>query len=385
MSAKLRLALVLNVIAPARLALYSGLARHFDLHIIHGAHESNRSSWKSMEEQVPEAVATTAWGWQFRMARRAEGQVIDSQHIHIRPGILRELLQFRPNAVISNEMGFRSVVSLLYGMIFRIPVWIWWGGTLHTERHIGIARKALRFFISRSVSHWISYGASSTEYLISLKVPQSRIVEIQNPVDERQFADAPAAAEFDLQPRPVLLCIGQLIARKGIALFLQAAARLQAEGEVFSILLVGDGPDKVALEQKVTDLGLRHVSFHKSRRPGELPAVYRSADALIFPTLEDVWGLVANEAILSGLPVLCSQYAGCARELFPPQNIFDPEDEDEFVRKLRNAVHGQLAPADPSRLVSNAANLEKLVRAIQSTLPSTQFVYSGKDSYQNNS
>ena len=373
---KLRVALLINAIAPSRIAIYAGLAREFDLRIVRGGREGNRTSWHGLDKQIPNAVVKQAWGWQLRIARKAEGQVIDHQHIHIRPGILWELIRFRPNVVIANEMGFRTMTALLYGLLFRVPVWVWWGGTAHTERNIGIARRALRFLISRLVSHWISYGKSSTAYLVGLNVPRSHIVEVQNSVDERPFiADPPA--EFDLQPRPVVLCIGQLIARKGVIHFLQAAARLQKEGESFSILLVGDGPDKAALERQIVDLGLENVHLHKSRRPEQVPAVYKSADIVVFPTLEDVWGLVVNEAILCGRPVLCSRYAGCAEELLPAEDIFDPEDQNEFTRKLRTALRRQMASPDRSRLLSTSENLERLVGAIRSSLAGNRHAFRG--------
>ena len=96
-----------------------------------------------------------------------------------------------------------------------------------------------------------------------------------------------------------------------------------------------------------------------------MPAVYRSADVLVLPTLEDVWGLVANEAMLCGLTVLCSKYAGCARELFPPQNVFDPDNAEEFTRKLREAVQGQLVASDCSRLKTTPQILADLIRALE--------------------
>jgi hypothetical protein len=77
-----------------------------------------------------------------------------------------------------------------------------------------------------------------------------------------------------------------------------------------------------------------------------------------------VWGLVANEAILSGVPVLCSRYAGCAPELFDSESIFDPADEQEFVAALRRAVTGQLPRADKSRLRSSAAVGELIANAV---------------------
>ena len=102
-----------------------------------------------------------------------------------------------------------------------------------------------------------------------------------------------------------------------IDLLLKAAAVVQQEEHEFSLLLVGSGRDKQELEALAKDLQLKNVRFEPGQDPLKIPAIYRSADALIFPTLEDVWGLVANEAMPCGLPVLCSKYAGCATELFP--------------------------------------------------------------------
>jgi glycosyltransferase involved in cell wall biosynthesis len=140
---------------------------------------------------------------------------------------------------------------------------------------------------------------------------------------------------------------------------------LQGEGKEFSLLFVGSGQDGEALKQLAGDLRLKNVHFHPSQPPEVMPSIYRSGDVLIFPTLEDPWGLVANEAILSGLPVLCSKYAGCAEELFHPENIFDPEDPEEFAAKLREAIADQLPASDPSRLKTTAHILSEIVYAVE--------------------
>ena len=98
--------------------------------------------------------------------------------------------------------------------------------------------------------------------------------------------------------------------------------------------------------------------------------MYRSADCLIFPTLADVWGTVANEAVLSGLPVLCSKYAGCAPEFFTDASIFDPEDPHQFVEKLRQVVAGRLPKPDVSRIRTTSEIVNRMISAIEASVPS---------------
>ena len=115
-------------------------------------------------------------------------------------------------------------------------------------------------------------------------------------------------------------------------------------GAYFSLLLVGSGRDKQPSSTRARRR-FEKCTLPAGATPDKMPSVYRSADVVVFPTLEDVWGFVANEAILSGIPVLCSKYAGCAPELFAPENIFSPEDLNEFSEKLR----ADLWPVSKSR------------------------------------
>jgi glycosyltransferase involved in cell wall biosynthesis len=347
--ARPKIAFLVNQMQPYRLGVYKRLAAALDLIILHGGMESDRSTWK--EESVDGARVRRVWGWQLSLNKRDRGRAIDHWFLHLEPGYITELMHERPDAVITVEMGFRTLVGLAYGTCFRKPVWVCWEGTPHTERQMGVFRKLLRGIIARWAERWISYGQTSTEYLLTLGIPQERILQVQNCVDETWFV-ATAEPALDVRPRPVLLHVGRMVAGKGIAEFLRAAARLQQEGLTFSTLLVGEGRDSLKLQQLAAELRLGNIHFYPAQPPKAMPGFYRSADALIFPTIRDVWGLVANEAVLSGLPVLCSRHAGCAPELFDPECIFDPTNEEQFVSALRRTVMGQLPRADPSRLWS---------------------------------
>lgn len=347
---KPRIALLINLVAPSRVGVYERLAAAWDLTILHGGMESDRGSWE--EVTVESACVRRVSGWQLSMNKYEDGKVVDHWFLHLEPGYITELLRDRPDAVVTDEMGFRTVVALAYGMLFRKPVWVWWGGTKRTESNVGWLRKLLRATIAFCARRWISYGRTSTEYLLSVGVPRGRILQVQNCVDESWY-DSSTAPALEVTPRPVLLHVGRMVPGKGIAEFLRAAAQLQREGMTFSIVLVGEGSDSATLQRLACNLRLKNIHFYPAQPPKSMPGIYRSGDVLIFPTLKDVWGLVANEAVLSSLPVLCSQHSGCAQELFPPDCIFDPSDEKQFVAALRRAVNRELPVGDKSRLWSS--------------------------------
>jgi glycosyltransferase involved in cell wall biosynthesis len=366
-TSKTKVALLLNIIAPSRLRLYSFLAEHFDLLILHGGTEANRESWQRLEKALPNVQVKRAWGWQFHYAKKVAGQVFDEKFVHVTPGFASGLWRFSPDAVVTNEMGFRTLIALAYGALFNKPVWIWWGGTMHTERSNGKVRNAIRRVISLWAKHWISYGHSSTEYLLHLGVKPELIVESQNGIDEQQFQEE-AKPAWTIHPRPVVLYTGQFIERKGAGALLDAAAVVQKQDRQFSLLLVGNGRDKQALEQRAKILGLKNVHFRPDQTPDKMPSVYRSADVMVFPTREDVWGLVANEAVLSGIPVLCSKYAGCARELFSEESIFDPEDPTQFTYKLGEIIAGRILQPDRSRIKTIREVANRIIVAIEDSV-----------------
>lgn len=343
-----KVAVLVNILAPYRLPIYRRLGEIFDTTIYLSNEENNRDTWKNMESFLVSEGIRVKRSWGVTLSGQ-KGKGYDFWFLHFNPGYLIDLCRDRPDAVITIEMGFRTLMALLYGSLFRKPVWVWWGGTLLTERSRGKIRRVLRWLIARWAKRWISYGYTSTEYLVSLGIPRERILQIQNCVDESLYT-RPTQPAFNLNPKPVLLYVGQMIGRKGVRLLLEAAARLQKEGWSFTLLLVGSGPEKESLEAYARELGLDNVYFQPAQPPEKMPAIYRSADCLVFPTLEDVWGLVVNEAMWSGIPVLVSIYAGCAPEIVPPEQCFDPLNPIDFDRALRLALTGKLSPPDTSRL-----------------------------------
>jgi glycosyltransferase involved in cell wall biosynthesis len=345
-----RLCILLNSIAPYRIPIYAALADAFEVSILHGGKEAGRT-WSISLPDTIQAISVPSLKIPSRKMTGVDG-IRDRTYLHLNVGLLWWLPKLRPDIIISNELGLRTLIALTFGGLMGVPVWIWWGGTIHSEKNASPARKLLRRLIARhAAKRWISYGQTSTEYLLSLGAPRNHILQIQNCVRQETFQQprqVPAEWFVDSK-RPVLLYVGQLSARKGVDRLIEACGRFTSKN-TFTLAIVGQGPERDRLANLAEESKLSDVLWIRNQPQEILSQIYKCADAFIFPTMEDNWGLVVNEALYSGLPVLCSKFAGCAQELLPPSNIFDPLSLEEWDRGLATVLEGKLAPPDLTRL-----------------------------------
>lgn len=109
--------------------------------------------------------------------------------------------------------------------------------------------------------------------------------------------------------------VGRLWAGKGLDYLVDAYQTVQAAHPAVSLLLVGDGIDEQRYRGMVRDVP--GVVFAGFVQPREVPDYYALADVMVFPTLGDPHGLVVDEAIAAGLPVICTTAAGDIRRRLP--------------------------------------------------------------------
>jgi len=103
-------------------------------------------------------------------------------------------------------------------------------------------------------------------------------------------------------------------------------------------LLIGSGPVEAALRETVGGDGPQNVHFRPFQTQADMPKYYAASDGLILPSLFEPWGLVVNEAMACGLPVLVSGRCGCAEDLVVSGengSTFDPFDLNQIRECLR--------------------------------------------------
>ena len=190
-----------------------------------------------------------------------------------------------------------------------------------------ILRKPILKMHYRGFNGFLAIGSANFAYYRSMGVPKHRIFLAPYAVDNSRFIAAARTrqnaperartrAKYSMDPDlPVILYASKFERRKRPGDLLTAYARLRAEGIAAQLVLVGSGPLEGDLKRRVIDSNIPDVIFPGFLNQAELPAVYAASDLFVLPSGNEPWGLVVNEAMCAGLPIVLSEEIGCAEDL----------------------------------------------------------------------
>jgi glycosyltransferase involved in cell wall biosynthesis len=251
------------------------------------------------------------------------------------------LLSARPDVIISGELGLRTLQALVYArLIPRTPCVVWATLSDHSELGRGRFRRLFRHTVLPLADAVLVNGAGGERYIRSFGVPTNKIFRVPYTVDTRLFAKVPLSRESAASRR--LLFSGQLIVRKGLLPLLSALNQWTSEHpeRPVELWIVGDGPERRTVEGRALSRGLT-VRLVGNVPYRELPQYYARCGILAFPTLADEWGVVVNEAMTSGMPVLGSVYSQAVEELVEDGVTgwtFRPDRREEMYRAIDRAL-----------------------------------------------
>lgn len=284
-----------------------------------------RQVWTVLAEHAPDAVAVPGW-WD--------------------PGALAALAWGRRNGV--------PVVLMSDSTALDAPR-VWW--------REWPKRRVVSLFETALVA-----GTRHVEYLTGLGMSEDRIWTGYDVVYNNHFAEgADAAREHEDEQRAALglpdryvLACGRFVEKKNLERVVEAYAQYRARAEnPRSLVIVGDGPRRGALQARVAALDLQEdVYFPGFCQYEELPPYYGLADAFIQASTHEQWGLVVNEAMAAELPVLVSERCGCAPDLVEGGEngvTFDPYDLDEMADAL-----GRIPTSEPRRRQMGRASRDRI-------------------------
>jgi glycosyltransferase involved in cell wall biosynthesis len=313
-----KLVIVTEIIAPYRIPVFNALAKRqeIDLHVIFlSENDPSLRQWRVYKDEIKFQYEVLP-SWRRRFGR---------YNVLINRGVLSALNKIRPDVVLCGGYNYlASWESAWWAQLHRVPLLLWSESTALDSRR---GHRLVEFIKARFLNlcrAFVVPGRSSLQYLKGLGIPDQRIFTAPNAVDVQLFvalAETARQHKFEVRARRSLpsryfLYVGRLVQAKGIFELMKAYAQLDDEIRTkVGLVFVGDGADRSELERKASRIVPGRVQFHGFVHREELPEFYALADAFIFPTHSDPWGLVVNEAMSCSLPVIVTSVAGCTADL----------------------------------------------------------------------
>jgi glycosyltransferase involved in cell wall biosynthesis len=230
-------------------------------------------------------------------------------------------------------------------------------------------------------ARFVAVPSEFTRSQLSAQVEEAhshRIHVVRMGVEPDRFPPAPAPGRTGAEAR--IVCVARLVRHKGHATLLRALAALREEGLPLRATLVGEGPERAALEGLSAELGVEDlVELRGLAGQDELPGLLADADIFCLPTLAETVGVASMEAMASGRPVISSRLMGV------PELIEDgisgllvtPGREEELAAALRRlagdpGLRDRLAEAGRRRVLErydSAREARRLSELLAETAP----------------
>lgn len=321
------------------------------------------------------------------------------------------LVKIRPDVIFVPSYWHWSLFANYAGRLMGARIVMMNESHRDTEKARGLKR-ALKKMIVRGFHAGFVGGSPHRRHFASLGLAESKIFPGYDAVDNSYFTrrsqeareDAAALREKFELPQQYFLNLGRMVPKKNLSLLIRAYSQLmQSQPDLpHDLVLVGSGEEESSLHQLCTELGLavadhtrsanqpsrarpaqselavagsandrpsgglsgvEHrdptVHFYGFRQIEENPVFYALASAFILPSTTEEWGLVVNEAMACGLPVLVSNRVGCSEDLVHSgQNgfTFDPKSVEELTEALQAVAEpgpSERMGAESLRIVSD--------------------------------
>ncbi|MBU1820220.1 MAG: glycosyltransferase family 4 protein [Bacteroidetes bacterium] len=296
-------------------------------------YEKSREAMTSDQQQIP-------YSYPYQLLFQKS---LDAVSLGERTRALFRLFRsYRPDVLnITGYFDYAQVALLLYARFLGVKTVISSESSEVDKPRTGYKETLKKLFL-RQADAFIGFGTTSVNYLKSLGVDEKKIV-----VRKAAVVDNDRILEIYRQEKlanpvstPSFIYVGRLAEEKNLLRLLQAYATLiqQKEAEDWGLILVGEGPQRQELEQYVAMHALNGVTFTGGVSWQEVPAWLAKASVLVLPSISEPWGLVVNEAMLCGMPVIVSEKCGCAHDLVKKGSngfLIDPLDVNSLVDSMR--------------------------------------------------
>lgn len=276
-------------------------------------------------------------------------------------GILKTIKTYQPDLV--NLTGYYDVASwfaLIYCKFKGIKTVLSNESTAGDHNRSFLKETFKRLIISQ-FNGFFNFGKLSKAYMIALGGKESQMLVNRNCVDNALLAEI-YSKEYPFRqqkqrelnlPTHNFIFVGRLIEFKNLVRLLEAFAIAQNKSDAdWGLIFLGKGEQKPILQKQVAEKNIQKVFFFEGVNWQEVPVYLSLSDVLVLPSYSEPWGLVVNEAMACGLPVLVSEKCGSAYDLV--ENTvngftFSPLDVKEISENLLKFMNDEVDIAEMAK------------------------------------
>lgn len=273
--------------------------------------------------------------------------------------------KFKPDVVnISGYYEPAMNTVLFYCRLVGIKVIISVDSTEEDKPNIWWKEAIKRFVVNRAQG-FFCYGSKAAEYMLKFGAKPHQILLENNAVDNQKIASIYKEAyqtrevekeKYGLRPFNFIYT-GRLMAIKNVANLLIAFAKLKPQN--WGVVILGDGAEGENLRKYVADEQLEGVRFIEGQAWYNVPKFMALGDVFVLPSYSEPWGLVVNEAMVGGMPVIVSNKCGSSHDLVKNGEngyTFNPYDTDELAAIMKKFVD------DPTIIKSFGAISQAIIK-----------------------
>jgi glycosyltransferase involved in cell wall biosynthesis len=259
--------------------------------------------------------------------------------------LLKKIRSYQPDVL--NLTGWYDPaqwVLLFYAKLMGMKVVISNESNVRDHLRMGAKERFKQFLLSQA-DGFFCFGKSSAAYLEKLGAKPSEIFTqkaavVDNEVILSHYQKAVVERESRKKtknwPRYNFIFVGRLIPPKNLPLLIEAFTEISMEAPEWGLVLLGEGEQKAGLQHLAQNV--KNIRFEAGVPWYEVAEYLALADVLVLASESEPWGLVVNEAMICGLPVLVSEPSGCVEDLVQAgQNgfTFHPHQKADLVDRMR--------------------------------------------------
>jgi len=322
-----------------RKEIFESLNKKYDITFIFTKQGIGQEGVKEEQANIPPEWESKVLKSNFLIGRRDIG-------MHLR--LIKELFFGRYDLVLTSTSWYICwMMAKIRGkrFVFMTEFWYW--------QDTSLIRKILNRFtkiVVKNSDSIFAMGTNAYHSCIELGIKEDRVfMHPQCAVDYSGLPIFNLRAKHNLEDRKIILFLGRIVKIKGLDYLIESFSRLENDENNAFLIIAGEGPESTNYEKTAKEIGIKNILFTGRVSKKEISSYYNACDIFVLPSIYykhsyEPWGLVINEAMAFGKPVIATNAVGSSTDLIINNMngfIVQEKNVNQLYEAMKNILSNQ--------------------------------------------